>query len=326
MSKVVARDGTLSVTFPDGTAAFDLGPAAAKWQDKILHPPSRLAKLGAKREWRVSALGVHDEAFLKELEGAVAYLSIGRVAKASDAIFLGATKEAELGRIGKLKSSLRPDGALWVIRPKGRPEISETGGDAQPARPPAWSTSRSSASRRRTRPRSSSFLCGLGPDLDVGDHPGHRWVRFVDTEPDESCRGPRQSDFNRYRPRIAQRTAHRQSRGALGGDDGPVDAGLGSLDDQLPRIVSPVFSDRHDDRTRARLAPELQRQGVADLLRVYRSSTTSADCDRSARAVAPAPCRRRRMRSPRGRRHTRGLEAAAILRRKTASADPCRAA
>ncbi len=58
MSKVVARDGTLSVTFPDGTAAFDLGPAAAKWQDKILHPPSRLAKLGAKREWRVSALGV----------------------------------------------------------------------------------------------------------------------------------------------------------------------------------------------------------------------------------------------------------------------------
>ena len=125
MSKVVARDGTLSVTFPDGTATFDLGPAAAKWQDKILHPPSRLAKLGAKRDWRVSALGVHDDAFLKELEGAVAYLSIGRVAKESHAIFLGATKEAELGRIGKLKSSLRPDGALWVIRPKGRPEISE---------------------------------------------------------------------------------------------------------------------------------------------------------------------------------------------------------
>jgi len=34
-------------------------------------------------------------------------------------------RKAELGRIGKLKSSLRPDGALWVIRPKGRPEISE---------------------------------------------------------------------------------------------------------------------------------------------------------------------------------------------------------
>ena len=125
MSKVIARDGTLSVTFPDGTATFDLGPAAAKWQDKILHPPSRLAKLGAKRDWRVSTLGVHDDAFLKELEGAVAHLSIGRVAKESHAIFLGATKEAELGGIEKLKASLRPDGALWVIRPKGRPEISE---------------------------------------------------------------------------------------------------------------------------------------------------------------------------------------------------------
>jgi hypothetical protein len=49
MSKVVARDGTLSVTFPDGTAAFDLGPRGREvWQDKILHPPSRLAKLGGK--------------------------------------------------------------------------------------------------------------------------------------------------------------------------------------------------------------------------------------------------------------------------------------
>src|SRR5262249_37433579 len=61
MSKVVAQSGSLSVTFPDGTAVFDLGPAAAKWQDKILHPPSRLAKLGAKPEWRVSAIGVRDE-------------------------------------------------------------------------------------------------------------------------------------------------------------------------------------------------------------------------------------------------------------------------
>jgi hypothetical protein len=125
MSKVAARAGTLSVTFPDGTAAFDLGAAAPKWADKILHPPSRLAKLGAKPEWRASVIGVDDGAFLKELEGAVAQLSIGRVVKESDAIFLGATKEADLGRIERLKASLRPNGALWVIRPKGRPEISE---------------------------------------------------------------------------------------------------------------------------------------------------------------------------------------------------------
>ena len=78
-----------------------------------------------KPEWRVSAIGVDDTAFLKELEDAVAHLSIGRVVKDSDAIFFGVTKEAELARLEKLKASLKPNGALWIIRPKGRPEISE---------------------------------------------------------------------------------------------------------------------------------------------------------------------------------------------------------
>jgi hypothetical protein len=125
MSKVAARGGTLSVTFADGTASFDLGPAAAKWADKILHPPSRLQKIGVKAGWRASAIGVQDLAFLQELEDAVSHLSIGRIVKNSDAIFFGVTKEAELARLEKLKASLTPDGAVWIIRPKGRPEISE---------------------------------------------------------------------------------------------------------------------------------------------------------------------------------------------------------
>ena len=125
MSKVAARAGTLSVTFPDGTAAFDLGAAAPKWADKILHPPSRLMKLGAKPEWRAAAIGIEDADFLRELEGAVAALSVGRLAKDCDAIFFGATREADLARLEKLKASLKPNGALWIVRPKGRPEISE---------------------------------------------------------------------------------------------------------------------------------------------------------------------------------------------------------
>ena len=125
MSKVGARGGTLSVTFPDGTASFDLGPAAPKWADKILHPPSRLQKIGVKPAWRVSAIGVDDAGFLADLEAAVAHLSIGRVTKDCDAIFFGATREAELARLATVKRSLKPNGALWIIRPKGRPEISE---------------------------------------------------------------------------------------------------------------------------------------------------------------------------------------------------------
>jgi hypothetical protein len=125
MAKVSARDGTLSVAFPEGTAAFDLGDAAAKWAGKILNPPSRLTKIGATAEWRVSALGVTDEAFLQELEATVATLSIGRAIKGSDAIFYEVDKATALARLEKLKTSLKPNGALWIIRPKGRPEISE---------------------------------------------------------------------------------------------------------------------------------------------------------------------------------------------------------
>jgi hypothetical protein len=125
VSKITARGGTLSVTFPDGTASFDLGTATPRWAEKIQHPPSRLQKIGVKADWRVSTIGVDDTVFLKELEGRVAHLSIGRLVTDSDAIFFGVTKEAELARLEKLKASLKPNGALWIIRPKGRPEISE---------------------------------------------------------------------------------------------------------------------------------------------------------------------------------------------------------
>jgi hypothetical protein len=125
MSKVAAREGTLTVTYPGGTASLDLGPVAERWAQKILRPPSRLQKIGVKDDWRASAIGVNDTDFLKEIEGAVAELSIGRVLKNSDAIFFGVTREAELARLEKLKGSLKPNGALWIIRPKGKPEISE---------------------------------------------------------------------------------------------------------------------------------------------------------------------------------------------------------
>jgi hypothetical protein len=125
MSKVAARGGALSVTFADGTVVLDLGVDAPKWAEKILHPPTRLQKIGARTDWRVAALGVDDSTFLKELEEVVTHLSIGRVIKEADAIFVGVRKEAELARLEKLKASLKPNGALWIIRPKGRPEISE---------------------------------------------------------------------------------------------------------------------------------------------------------------------------------------------------------
>ena len=125
MSKIEARAGALRVTCPEGQASFALGAAAEKWAHKIQHPPSRLAKIGVKPDWTASAIGAIDEAFLDELSAAVGALSVGRAIKNSDAIFFGATKASELGRLARLRTLLKPNGALWIVRPKGRPEISE---------------------------------------------------------------------------------------------------------------------------------------------------------------------------------------------------------
>lgn len=85
----------------------------------------RLLKLGVKSDWRVAVIAIDDQAFLKELKAAVSMLSIGRTIKDCDAIFYGVTREAHLPRLEKLKGFIKSNGAIWVIRPKGRPEISE---------------------------------------------------------------------------------------------------------------------------------------------------------------------------------------------------------
>jgi hypothetical protein len=125
MTRVSVRGETLAVSFPDGDAAFRLGASASKWAEKILNPPSRLQKLGVKPEWTVSAIGVDDIQFLAELEDSVTTLSIGRLKKPSDAIFFGVNQARQLSRLEVLKAGLQPNGALWVIRPKGKTAIRE---------------------------------------------------------------------------------------------------------------------------------------------------------------------------------------------------------
>ena len=125
MSKVEAKGGALYVTFPDGTAVFAIGDAASKWASKILNPPSRLDKLGVKPSHAVVVLDVDDEQFRRELKerGArVATKAAGNV----DIIFFAAASRAALDKLVPLKKHLKPDGAIWVIRPKGVTAITES--------------------------------------------------------------------------------------------------------------------------------------------------------------------------------------------------------
>ncbi len=120
-----AADGELRVQTADGLAVFDLGEAAAKWREKILHPKSRLEKLGVKPGAKVSLLGSFDEVFLRELAQQSKNVVQAKVGADSDSIFFAAESKKELVQVPKLAKGLEGAAALWIVYPKGRKEITE---------------------------------------------------------------------------------------------------------------------------------------------------------------------------------------------------------
>jgi Protein of unknown function (DUF3052) len=123
--KLDAKDGALHVTWPDGAATFELGPAAVKWADKIRNPPSRIDKLNIKAGQRVLFVGLRDATLREEIETCGASV-LARGTEPVDAIFVAANDRADLDRLVTVQKFLKRDGAIWVIRPKGSPNISES--------------------------------------------------------------------------------------------------------------------------------------------------------------------------------------------------------
>jgi hypothetical protein len=123
LTSVEAADGILRLQFGGSEAAFDLGEAAVKWAAKILHPPSRLDKLGVKPGSSVALVGEFDADFLEELRARKAEVLDGRAP--ADLLFLAAGGARDLARIPKLIARLAPRGALWVVYPKGVTAIRE---------------------------------------------------------------------------------------------------------------------------------------------------------------------------------------------------------
>ena len=119
LSRVIAADGILTLEYPGGPAALELGPHAAKWRDKILNPPTLLDKLGVKPGVSVAVEGefAFDPGFLAQLPQAAK----GK----ADIVFYAAAKRADLNRIVRLKSKLAPKGCLWIVYPKGVSAIRE---------------------------------------------------------------------------------------------------------------------------------------------------------------------------------------------------------
>ena len=120
ITKADASDGTLRVTFPDGVADFELGPAAARWAEKIRNPPALLDKLGVKPNMRVAVLGIDDEAFLRELAARTPDVARRKPKQDTDIILFGANAVADLARLAALRACLTPSGAIWVVHTKGK--------------------------------------------------------------------------------------------------------------------------------------------------------------------------------------------------------------
>ncbi len=125
IQSVKAVDGELRVQAPDGLAVFQLGAAAEKWRDKILHPKSRMEKLGVKPGAKVSLLGGFDAEFLREIAGVTKSVTKGKVAADSDWIFLATDSKAELAAASQIAKSLQGAAALWIVYPKGQKHITE---------------------------------------------------------------------------------------------------------------------------------------------------------------------------------------------------------
>jgi len=120
-----AVDGELRLQTANGLAVFELGPAAEKWLEKILHPKSRIEKLGVKAGAKISLVGNFEAGFFEELRELETIVTKDKVAADSDAVFFAADSQKELSQVAMIAKSVKDAAALWIVYPKGQKSITE---------------------------------------------------------------------------------------------------------------------------------------------------------------------------------------------------------
>jgi hypothetical protein len=112
--------GRLVLELPEGRMVLHLGAdAAAKWAKKIREPKSRLDKLGIKPGMRVCLLEVNDASFERELSAAGVTASV-RIEQGATTVILFTPDTTALAQLTSIKKALTPNGAVWVLRAKGK--------------------------------------------------------------------------------------------------------------------------------------------------------------------------------------------------------------
>lgn len=120
-----AEDGELRLQTAEGTAVFELGHAATKWCEKILHPKRRIEKLGVKHGAKVRLIGEFEAEFREEVNAAAKGTTEGKDSTGAETIFLSVSVREELAQLGKITKAMRGMASLWIVYPKGQKTITE---------------------------------------------------------------------------------------------------------------------------------------------------------------------------------------------------------
>jgi len=78
-----------------------------------------LDKLGVKPGSKVAVVDLHDPTFMKLLRERTRDVVEGKPRTPCDIVFVGANEMHDLQRLLEVKSWIEPNGAIWVVRPKG---------------------------------------------------------------------------------------------------------------------------------------------------------------------------------------------------------------
>jgi len=78
-----------------------------------------LDKLGVKPGAKVAVVDLDDPSFMKLLRERTSDIVKGKPRTPADIVFIAANELRDLERLKEVKSWIEPNGAIWVVRPKG---------------------------------------------------------------------------------------------------------------------------------------------------------------------------------------------------------------
>ena len=78
-----------------------------------------LDKLGVRPGSKIAIVNLDDAGFIKQLKERTSDIVDGKPRSKVDLVFVGAEDAAGLKKLDELKTWIEPNGAIWVVRPKG---------------------------------------------------------------------------------------------------------------------------------------------------------------------------------------------------------------